>query len=214
MRFHVAGLCLFVCLGSVGLWGQAATATITGTITDTTGAAIPGAAISAKNDRTGITRSTQSDAQGRYNVPDLAIGEYEVQASKMGFQTVIKKNIALEVGAAPVADFQLAVGQTTETVNVEANVSQVETETSTVSSLVGESQMRELPLNGRNFEQLILLAPGAISYPAGGSSALVGRAPTFSIRARDRRVTRFFWMAKISRTGGKEARAPTYPVRS
>ncbi len=65
--------------------------------------------------------------------------------------------------------------------NVEANVSQVETETSSLSSLVNQSQMRELPLNGRNFEQLILLAPGAISYPAGGSSALVGRAATFSI---------------------------------
>ncbi|MBV8843161.1 MAG: TonB-dependent receptor, partial [Bryobacterales bacterium] len=181
MRLQAVLVCLFVCLGSVSLWGQAATATITGTITDTTGASIPAAAISAKNDRTGITRSTQSDSQGRYNIPDLAIGEYEVQASKMGFQTIVKKNIVLEVGAAPVADFQLAVGQTSETVNVEANVSQVETETSTVSSLVGESQMRELPLNGRNFEQLILLAPGAISYPAGGSSALVGRAPTFSI---------------------------------
>ena len=65
--------------------------------------------------------------------------------------------------------------------SVEANVSQVETETSSLASLINQSQMRELPLNGRNFEQLILLAPGAISYPAGGSSALVGRAATFSI---------------------------------
>jgi hypothetical protein len=64
---------------------------------------------------------------------------------------------------------------------VEGAISAVETETSSVSSLVNQSQMRELPLNGRNFEQLILLAPGAISYPAGGSSALVGRAPTFSV---------------------------------
>jgi hypothetical protein len=163
------------------VYGQAATASITGTITDTSGAAVPGANISAKNNGTGITRTTTSDNQGRYNLPDLAIGDYDVQSAKTGFQSVVRKGIVLTVGAEPVLDFQLPVGQTQETVNVQASVSQVETETSTLSSLVGESQMRELPLNGRNFEQLILLAPGAISYPAGGSSALVGRAATFSI---------------------------------
>jgi hypothetical protein len=182
MRRHVVAILgLLVCLASRSLWGQAATATITGTIIDTTGAVVPGAAISAKNNGTGRTRSTQSDNQGRYSLADLAIGDYDVQASKMGFRTLVKKNITLTVGAASVADFQLLVGSTSETVDVEANVSLVETETATLSSLVAESQMRELPLNGRNFEQLILLAPGALSYPAGGSSALVGRAATFSI---------------------------------
>src|SRR5579871_1293999 len=173
--------CLLVCLASGSLWGQAATATITGTVTDATGAVIAGAAVNAKNNGTGVTRSTESDNQGRYSLADLAIGDYDVQAGKMGFRTLIKKNITLTVGSAPVADFQLPVGSAAETVNVEANVTQVETESATVSSLVGQSQMRELPLNGRNFEQLILLAPGAVTYPAGGSSALVGRAPTFSI---------------------------------
>src|SRR5947209_2908694 len=138
MKRHVlASLCLLVCLDSRSLWGQAATATITGTLTDTTGAVVPGAAISAKNNGTGTTRSTQSDNQGRYSLADLAIGDYDVQASKMGFRTLIKKNITLTVGAAPVADFQLPLGSTTETVNVEANVSLVETESATLSSLVG-----------------------------------------------------------------------------
>lgn len=163
------------------LHGQAATATITGTVTDSSGAAIPGAAVDAKNTGTGLTRSTVSDGQGRYNLPDLAIGTYDVEAAKMGFQSVVRRGVILTVGSQPVADFQLSVGQTEQTVNVEGAVSQVETETSSLSSLINESQMRELPLNGRNFEQLILLAPGAISYPAGGSSALVGRAPTFSV---------------------------------
>ena len=157
------------------------TASISGNVVDPSGAAVPGAAITAKNNGTGITRATESDSQGRYSLADLAIGDYDVQASKMGFRTVVKKNITLTVGAAPVSDFTLPVGSAAETVNVEANVSQVETESATLSSLVGQSQMRELPLNGRNFEQLILLAPGAVSYPAGGSSALVGRAATFSI---------------------------------
>src|SRR5579872_486433 len=181
MRRHFGSVCLLVCLASRGLWGQAATATITGTITDATGAAVPDAGVSAKNNGTGITRTTTSDNQGRYSLADLAIGDYDVQASKMGFRTLVKKSITLTVGATPVADFQLPVGSASETVNVEANVSQVETENSTLSSLVNEKQMVELPLNGRNFEQLILLAPGAVSYPAGGSSALVGRAATFSV---------------------------------
>src|SRR6516225_2148148 len=153
-RFGVACLylCLFVCLAPRSLWGQAATATITGTVIDTTGAVVPGAAVIAKNNGTGLTRSTESDTQGRYSLADLAIGDYDVQAGKMGFRTLVKKNITLTVGAAPVADFQLQVGATSETVDVEANVSLVETETATLSSLVAESQMRELPLNGRNFE--------------------------------------------------------------
>lgn len=172
---------LLIGVGAERLYGQAATASITGTIFDSSGAVIPGANINAKNAGAGITRATVTDNQGRYNLPDLAIGSYDVQATKTGFQTVVKKGMVLTVGAEPVADFQLPGCQTGETVSVEATVSQGETETSTLSSLVGESQMRELPLNGRNFEQLILLAPGAISYPAGGSSALVGRAATFSV---------------------------------
>ena len=175
------GLCFLTCLSIQHLRGQAATATISGTVTDTSGAAVPGATVNAKNNGTGITRSTMSDTQGRYSLPDLAIGDYDVQATKMGFQTVVRKGVNLTVGSLPVADFQLPVGQAEQTVNVEGQVSSVETETSSLSSLINQDQMRELPLNGRNFEQLILLAPGAISYPAGGSSALVGRAATFSV---------------------------------
>ncbi|HWF08900.1 MAG TPA: carboxypeptidase regulatory-like domain-containing protein [Bryobacteraceae bacterium] len=179
--FALATIGLFAFLHPRQLPGQAATATITGTVTDSTGAALPDAAISAKNTGTGVIRNTTSDGQGRYTLPDLAIGQYDVEAKKMGFQTVTRRSVTLTVGSLPVADFQLPVGQTEQTVNVEGAVSAVETETSSVSSLVNQSQMRELPLNGRNFEQLILLAPGAVSYPAGGSSALVGRAATFSV---------------------------------
>ena len=177
---------IFVCLtaglmGAVRLHAQAATASISGTVTDTSGAAIPGASVEIRNTGTQAVRTVLSDTAGRYIVPDLAIGTYEIRGSKMGFQTTVHSAVTLTVGSAPVVDLQLAVGQTQETVTVQGAVSQVETETSTLSSLVGENQMRELPLNGRNFEQLILLAPGAMSYPAGGSSALVGRAATFSI---------------------------------
>jgi hypothetical protein len=173
-----------VCVGLIGLKrasAQAATAAISGSITDTSGAVIPATTIQVRNTGTGLTREAQSDSQGRYNVPDLAIGDYELRASKTGFQTLVRAGVTLTVGSQPVIDFQLPVGRAEQTINVEAEVSAVETATATLSSLVNQEQMRQLPLNGRNFEQLILLAPGAISYPAGGSSALVGRAATFSV---------------------------------
>jgi outer membrane receptor protein involved in Fe transport len=173
-----------VCTGLISLKradAQAAAAAISGSITDTSGGAISGAIIQIRNTGTGLTRETTSDPQGRYNVPDLAIGAYELRASKTGFQTLVRAGVTLTVGSRPVIDFQLAIGQTSETVNVEATVSQVETNTSAVSSLVNQTQMRELPLNGRDFEQLILLAPGVSTYPAGGSSALTSVANAYSI---------------------------------
>ena len=100
---------------------------------------------------------------------------------KPGSQTPVRSGITLSVGSAPVIDFQLKVGQATETVTVSAEASQVETTNASVSSLVNQTQMRELPLNGRNFEQLILLAPGVSTYPAGGSSALTSVANAYSI---------------------------------
>ncbi len=172
---------LALCSTAARLHGQAATAGLSGTILDSSGAAIPDATIVIRNTDTDISRSILSDSQGRYTVPDLPIGNYELRASKTGFQTTVRGGIVLTVGSLPVVDFQLPVGQAEQTVSVEADVSQVETSTASVSSLVNQQQMRELPLNGRNFEQLILLAPGAISYPAGGSSALIGRASTFSV---------------------------------
>jgi len=114
-------------------------------------------------------------------VPDLPIGPYEVTASKTGFQTAARSGVTLTVGSSPVVDFQLKVGQASETVSVSAEVSQVQTNTSAISSLVNQTQMRELPLNGRDFEQLILLAPGVSTYPEGGSSALTSVANAYSI---------------------------------
>ena len=162
-------------------WGQAATASISGTVTDSTGAAVPGAAVTVRNTATSATVAAVTDAQGRYSVPDLAIGTYEVRAAKAGFQTTVRSGVTLTVGSAPVVDIQLPVGQSQQTVTVEADAAQVQTNTATVGALVNQTQMRELPLNGRDFEQLILLAPGVATYPQGGSSALTSVAPAFSI---------------------------------
>jgi hypothetical protein len=173
--------CIWTFASATSLFGQAATASISGRVTDSSGAAIPSAPVTIKNTGTSATQTTNTDAQGRYLVPDLPIGTYDLTATKMGFQTAVRTGVVLTVGSALVVDFQLGVGQTNQTVNVEATVSQVETTSAAVSSLVNQTQMRELPLNGRDWEQLILLAPGVASYPAGGSSALTSVANAYSI---------------------------------
>ncbi len=174
--------CLFAAVNPLCLLGQVAgTASLSGRVTDASGAAVPAAAVTIKNSATSATQTVTTDEQGRYAVPDLPIGPYDITASKTGFQNALRSGLALTVGSAPVIDFQLKVGQATETVNVSAEAAQVQTTTSAVSSLVNQTQMRELPLNGRDFEQLILLAPGVSTYPSGGSSALTSVANAYSI---------------------------------
>jgi Carboxypeptidase regulatory-like domain/TonB dependent receptor len=173
--------CASLFAGAGTLYGQAATASISGRVTDPTGAGVPDAQVTIKNTGTSATQTVNSDSQGRYTVPDLGIGVYDLSASKTSFQTSVRSGVSLTVGAAPIIDFQLQVGQTSQSVEVSAAVSQVETTNAAVSSLVNQTQMRELPLNGRDWEQLILLAPGVASYPSGGSSALTSVANAYSI---------------------------------
>src|SRR5579864_8438776 len=142
-------------IGVSRLWAQGATATILGTVTDMSGAAVPDAMVQVKNAGTGATQSIATDAQGRFRVPDLGIGDYEVQAAKTGFSTMVHKGITLTVGSQSVVDFALPVGQQQQTVTVEGQASVVETTNAAVGTYTSEQQMTELPLNGRNFEQLI-----------------------------------------------------------
>src|ERR1700735_3116742 len=159
----------------------AGTASISGRVVDASNAAVPAATLTIKNIATSATQTANTDDQGRYAIPDLPIGPYEITASKAGFQNSVRGGLTLTGGSSPVIDFQLKVGQASETVSVSAEVGQVQTNTSAISSLVNQTQMRELPLNGRDFEQLILLAPGVATYPEGGSSALTSVANAYSI---------------------------------
>jgi hypothetical protein len=178
-------VCLAALFFSVSLArGQAVTGSISGTVTDASGAVIAGANVEVKDVATGATQTTVTSDDGRFSVSDLNVSTYEVTATKTGFQTVIHKDVTVSVGSQLVVDFTLPVGPSQQTVTVESTVSQVETESTAISSLVNESQMRNLPLNGRNFEQLISLAPGVT--PAGGASvgattSLYGNGINFSV---------------------------------
>ena len=160
---------LLIGLANLRLAAQGTTGTVLGTVTDSSGGAVPEATIRVTNSGTNATQIVTSDAQGRYRVPDLPVGNYQVEAQKAGFQTVDHRGITLNAGADLVVDFSLQVGQVTQAVTVEGDVSQVETTSSAISTTVEATQMRDLPLNGRNFEELILLAPGVVNETGAGS---------------------------------------------
>ena len=170
----LCAICVFAVMAVLAvsrLHAQASTATIVGTVTDQSGAQIPGATIQVRNIGTGASQNVLTDEQGRYRVPNLNIGNYEMEATLTGFQTVVRRGITLTVGSEPVIDFSLQVGQAQETITVDTQVSQVETRATAVGSLVESTQMRELPLNGRNFTQLLQLAPGVTQIVQGAAAA-------------------------------------------
>ena len=115
MKRRIQVVCAFhamlLGIGVSGLRAQA-TASVTGTVTDATGAIVAEAVVRATNEGTAIVRGTISDTEGRFRIPDLAIGQYSIEAQKPGFATVIHKGVTLTVGSSPVVDFALPVGQT------------------------------------------------------------------------------------------------------
>ena len=159
---------LFSALAVSNLQAQVNTAVLSGTATDTTGAVIGGAKLEAKNVGTGVSYVGTTDGQGRYSIPELQVGTYDVSAQKSGFQKVVQTGIVLTVGANSVLDFTLKVGRADEVVEVHGQASSVDTSTAAVGQLVAPDQMENLPLNGRNFTDLLTLAPGVATVPMVG----------------------------------------------
>src|SRR3989442_1338976 len=157
-------------------WAQGSTAAVVGTVNDMSGAAIPGASVEVRNTGTGAVRNTTTDERGRYRVPELLIGQYEIQASNAGFQTVVQRGIPLTTGAELVVDFSLRVGAVQETVTIEGQVNTVETQTVALGAFVEGAQMRELPLNGRSYTQLMTALPGVTQITEGASGTSAGFA--------------------------------------
>jgi hypothetical protein len=141
---------------------QEITGTIVGTVTDETGAAVPGAIVSVRNAGTGVTRDFTTTEAGRYTAPFLPVGEYEITVTLAGFQPTAIKGIALHVNDRLQIDATLKLGQLTDVVEVTANAAMVQPNPA-VQTLMGPTQVAELPLNNRNFVQLASLVPGVNS---------------------------------------------------
>jgi hypothetical protein len=144
-------------------WAQVSTGRVSGTVSDDTGALIPGAEITITNVDTGRTRSAVSDDEGRYVALDLSLGAYEVEASLAGFQTAVRSGIQLTVGREVVVNITLEIGEITERVTVTGDAPLVETTQSVLADLVDNQVISDLPLNGRSFTELALLSAGAMA---------------------------------------------------
>src|SRR5262245_48983579 len=151
MKWRAALAFAFVTLGlSFPARAQEITGTIVGTVTDETGAAVPGATVSVRNVATGVTRDVATTETGKYTVAYLPVGEYEVSVSLTGFQPSVVKGIALHVNDRLQIDPMLKLGQLTDVVEVTANAAMVQPNPA-VQTLMGSTQVEELPLNNRNF---------------------------------------------------------------
>jgi hypothetical protein len=165
-------MALFAVLITSALHAQIVeTGVITGVVKDHTGAVIPNAHVSIQNAGTGITTNTTSDSQGIYVTPPLHPSDYKVVVEAPGFSKV-EEHVRLEVGDRVAADATLAVGTAAETIEVQTDTELLETESSTVGNLRTEEAVRDLPLNGRNFNELFNLGAGAISTTAQSTGSI------------------------------------------
>src|ERR1700737_2194966 len=150
-------LCFFV---SVPVHAQVTGATLSGTVSDASGAVIAGADVSAKNTATGVAKDTTSDSAGLYSLPNLIPGPYEVKVAAKGFSTAVQSNLTLAVGQQQQLNFSLKVGETSQTVQVTEAAPQIELTSSTLTGQVESETVRDLPLNGRDWTSLATLQPG------------------------------------------------------
>jgi hypothetical protein len=142
---------------------QVAGATLSGTVTDASGAGLPKAQITIKNVATGVTRELTTDAAGFYTAPNLIPGTYEVATSAVGFTTTVRTGITLTVGAQQVLDLTLQVGSMTQKIEVSGEAPTVQLSSATISATVDSTTVRELPLNGRSWTDLAVLQPGVLA---------------------------------------------------
>ena len=162
--------------------GQAQTGEILGVVYDSTGAAVPGAMVTVMDTDTGLNRTLKTDGQGRYDAADLQIGNYQVQAEGQGFAPQVQKGLSLAVGQKIVSDFKLQVGAFTQEVTVTSTAApQINTTSSETGGLINSQQMQDLPLNGRNYSQLIALTPGVQPIQSQSSGANFGAQQKFSV---------------------------------
>jgi hypothetical protein len=164
MRANKLAILFFLFLTGVPAVRAQVSASLTGLITDPSGARVRSAAITVKNVETGTTRSTVSDDAGRYQVLALPVGEYGIKVSRTGFREQIRSGIHLAVGQEAVVDLTLGVGEVKEQVTVKEDAPIVNATTRDISGVVGERQVKELPLNGRSYDLLLQLNPGIANF--------------------------------------------------
>jgi hypothetical protein len=165
---------VFVMLTSIRVYAQVSGATMTGTVSDASGAVIPNAQVSIKNVATGEARAVTTGAAGFYSAPNLLPGSYEVTVTAPGFSTEVRSGLTLTVGAQQLLNITMKVGQVSEKVQVTGEAPVVQLATSDISGVVSQTTVVELPLNGRDWTQLATLQPGIVGLESNQPS-IAGR---------------------------------------
>ena len=207
--FRFATLLVLVLLLPLGAFAQSSNGSISGSIADESGGALPGVTVTATNADTHATRSTVSNSVGHYEIPLLPPATYSVVSELAGFQQMRYDKVVVNVGTDMTLNLKMRPG-VTETVTVTAAAPIIETTKSEVSSVVNDRAIANLPVNGRNFIDFVLTTPGVVRDPRGGDISFAGQRGTLNsvvVDGADNNNT--FFGQSLGRTGS--GRAP-YPV--
>jgi hypothetical protein len=177
---RLAGFALVVCGLTLGARAQVTTGSILGTVKDNNGAAVKGARVTVTDVAKSATTNYTTDEEGNYNAPFLIPGAYSVAVEAQGFKRAVTNNVVVQIDQKARIDFTLEIGQVTEVAEISAAVTLVHTESSEIGQVIEERSVKELPLNGRNFAQLVYLTPGVTP---GQSGENLSGASTFNPRA-------------------------------
>ena len=186
---------LIVSFALGGLAHAQSTASLNGTVTDPTGAAVPNSKVVATNQATGVESATQTDGAGDYLFAALPIGTYRLEVTAPSFQTAAISNLKLDVATSVTQNVQLKVGEATEKIEIVADAAIIETTTNSMGQVINEKTVQEIPLNGRHFTDLSLLTPGTMTPPANGflSAPLRGQG-SFGINTAGAREDTTNWL--------------------
>ena len=179
-------LCLAISAAAVPAYAQTS-ATLTGSVADSSGGALPGVALTLRNTGTGLTRAATSTPDGRFVFAGIPAGVYDLRAELSGFRTVVRQGLSITVAQSLTLPLVMEVGGVEQAVTVSGGASAVNTATSELSFLVGEQAIETLPLNGRNFTDLALLQPGVLAYPSRDAGSVVAHGLGMSVNGQDYR---------------------------
>ena len=171
MLHHLKRLVFVVSLTAPS-WAQVDRATLSGTVSDASGAKLVGAKVSVGSVATGFTRATRASNSGAYQIPGLPVGSYTVSISKDGFNTAKFESVVLAVGQSRTLDVQLTVGAVSSAIEIAANATPLDQTNAEIGTVIGEQQIRNIPLNGRHWASLMQLAPGAVNVGEGNQNSI------------------------------------------
>src|SRR4029450_2343370 len=186
LRTFASAVLLTTLLTPARSWAQLSTAEINGRVTDTSGAVLPGATVTMTQTGTGLTRSVVTDASGLYLISTLPTGPYRLEVALQGFRTYVQTGLVLQVGAAPTVHATRALGTVEESVTVEAAAPLVDVRSAGISSVVEQERIVELPLQGRQVTDLLVISGAAVQqavvssrgFPGGVNISVAGGLPT------------------------------------